>query len=195
MICPKCGMEYQDWVKECSDCHVPLVSPEQQGGEQAGLDAMHPVKLVSVPDQVQADLLEGLLTELGIPVLRKKLGSGGYMQAYMGFSIFGEEIYVDEADYERAKEALAVLEHEDGECRGDAAGGMDAADGGSRDEVAGGTDTADDNNRYDDGTDSETSRFRAGFAVKIAIFVIVGLFALGMAALLIEALAVLFRTI
>lgn len=165
MICPKCGMEYQDWAKECSDCHVPLVSQEKQAGEQVGLDAMHPVKLVSVPDQVQADLLEGLLTELGIPVLRKKLGSGGYMQAYMGFSIFGEEIYVDEADYGRAEEALAVLEHEDGECR------------------------------YDDVIDSEASRFRAGFAAKIAIFVFVGLFALWMAALLVEALLVLFRTI
>lgn len=114
MICPKCGGEYQKWATECSDCHVPLVSREDispEDGER--IVAMRPVKLVSASDGIQADLIAGMLKEQGIPVMRKKLGSGGYMQVYMGFSVYGEEIYVDEADYEQAAEVLGVLREVD----------------------------------------------------------------------------------
>lgn len=111
MVCPKCRMEYQDWATECSDCHVPLISgDEQREGYGAEIAAMHPVKLVSVSSGIQAELVAGLLEELGIPVLQKNPGSGGYMQVCMGFSVYGTEIYVDEADYERAKEVLCELE-------------------------------------------------------------------------------------
>ena len=158
MVCPKCGMEYQEWAKECSDCHVPLISPDDKAGKKAELDAMHPVKLVSLSDGFQADLLEGLLKEQGIPMLRRKLGSGGYMQAYMGFSVFGEEIYVDEADYERAKEVLGVLETDDG------------------DEI------------------QEPSRFHAGYAVKIAILAVIGIFLVWALVVLAGSLVILFQT-
>lgn len=158
MVCPKCGMEYQEWAKECSDCHVPLISPDGKAGKKAELDAMHSVKLVSLSDGFQADLLEGLLKEQGIPMLRRKLGSGGYMQAYMGFSVFGEEIYVDEADYERAKEVLGVLETDDG------------------DEI------------------QEPSRFHAGYAVKIAILAVIGIFLVWALVVLAGSLVILFQT-
>ena len=29
MVCPKCKMEYEDWVRECSDCKVPLVTDRE----------------------------------------------------------------------------------------------------------------------------------------------------------------------
>lgn len=29
MVCPKCKMEYEDWVRECSDCNVPLVTDRE----------------------------------------------------------------------------------------------------------------------------------------------------------------------
>lgn len=193
MICPKCGMEYQDQVKECSDCHVPLVSPEEAAGEAVGLDAMHPVKLASFSDGFQADMLEGLLKDLGIPVLRRKLGSGGYMQAYMGFSVFGEELYVDEADYERAKEVLGVLETDGGETEPEkwedvGSGGTCGSSG------SGKTDWQELDELDEKHEKQEMSRFHANYAVKIAILAIVGVFVLWAAVVLVGSLVILFQT-
>lgn len=35
MFCPKCKTEYEDWVKECADCKIPLVVelPAEPKGE------------------------------------------------------------------------------------------------------------------------------------------------------------------
>lgn len=71
---------------------------------------MDPVKLTSVADHIQGGMIEGLLLGVGIPVYRKALESGGVMQIYMGYSIFGEELYVDRDDYERALEIVELLE-------------------------------------------------------------------------------------
>lgn len=189
MICPKCGMEYQDQVKECSDCHVPLVSPEESAGESAGLDAMHPVKLASFSEGLQADMLEGLLKDLGIPVLRRKLGSGGYMQAYMGFSVFGEELYVDEADYERAKEVLGVLETDGGETEPEK-----WEDVGSGEACGSGSGKHDWQELDELDEKQEMSRFHTNYAVKIAILAIVGVFVLWAAVVLVGSLVILFQT-
>lgn len=191
MICPKCGMEYQDQVKECSDCHVLLVTPEEAAKEVAGLDAMHPVKLASFSGGLQADMLEGLLKDLGIPVLRRKLGSGGYMQAYMGFSVFGEELYVDEADYERAKEVLGLLETDDGETEPDK-----WDDGGSEETCESSDSGKNDWQELDEKFEKqELSGFRANYALKIAILTIVGVFVLWVAVVLVGSLVILFQTI
>lgn len=72
--------------------------------------AMDPVKLTSVADHIQGDMMEELLLGIGISVYRKALESGGIMQTYMGYSIYSEELYVDRDDYERALEIVELLE-------------------------------------------------------------------------------------
>ncbi len=62
--------------------------------------------LVSTNDRVQEMMIAGLLEDAQIPFLTRENGSGGYMKIYMGFSVFGSEIYVSQQDYERAKELL-----------------------------------------------------------------------------------------
>ena len=79
--------------------------------ETTRVEAMNPVKLASVADHIQADMMEALLVDSGISVYRKSLKSGGAMQAFMGFTIFGEELYVDQADYERAARLMEVFEN------------------------------------------------------------------------------------
>lgn len=62
--------------------------------------------LVSTNNRVQEMMIAGLLADAQIPFLTRENGSGGYMKIYMGFSVFGSEIYVSHQDYERAKELL-----------------------------------------------------------------------------------------
>lgn len=65
-----------------------------------------PVKLTSAATRVEAEMMERMLEEYGIPCFIKDLESGGYMNIYMGYSVFGSEIYVREGDLERAKSLL-----------------------------------------------------------------------------------------
>ena len=65
-----------------------------------------PVKLTSAATRVEAEMMEKMLEEYGIPCFIKDLESGGYMNIYMGYSVFGSEIYVREGDLERAKSLL-----------------------------------------------------------------------------------------
>lgn len=74
------------------------------------LRLMEPVMLVETADGVQADLLIATLREQGIPAYKASKNSGGMMNTYMGFSIYGAEIFVDEEDLLRAQEILAELE-------------------------------------------------------------------------------------
>lgn len=65
-----------------------------------------PVKLTSAATRVEAEMMEKMLEEYGIPCFIKDLESGGYMNIYMGYSVFGSEIYVREGDLKRAKSLL-----------------------------------------------------------------------------------------
>lgn len=63
-------------------------------------------KLTSVSDHVEARLLQGILEGQGIPSYSIDKESGGYMRVYMGYSIFGEDIYVRASDKDAAKACL-----------------------------------------------------------------------------------------
>lgn len=73
-----------------------------------------PVKLTTINTQFESDMLLAILEDNGIPAYRQHQGSGGYMAIYMGYSVFGSDIYVNAADYEKAKELLDLLESEEG---------------------------------------------------------------------------------
>jgi hypothetical protein len=109
MYCPKCRKKYKEDVSICPDCHEKLVT-ELPAETVERLEAMHPVMLKSVGSVVEAELIANLLRNSNIPALRKSTGVGGYMNIYMGYSVFGEEIYVDENDYEKALEILKELD-------------------------------------------------------------------------------------
>ncbi len=58
-------------------------------------------------DQIEAGMLESMLSEAGIPVLKKSKGSGAYMEVYMGISHTGIDLYVPETSL---KEAVQIIE-------------------------------------------------------------------------------------
>lgn len=64
------------------------------------------VKICNAGGQMQAELFISVLRDNHIPCYSKKLGSGEYMAVSMGFSIYGEDLYVSEQDKE---EALGIL--------------------------------------------------------------------------------------
>ena len=70
------------------------------------------VALTDLQDAIESEMLQDLLRQEQIPVMvRGDEGSGDYLKIYMGYSMFGESLYVRAADYERAKELLAGLRH------------------------------------------------------------------------------------
>lgn len=73
------------------------------------MEGMKPVKVYSCVDRVQADMITETLNEQGIPAYSESKGSGDYMNIYMGVSMFGNDIYVNEKDQDKAKELISVM--------------------------------------------------------------------------------------
>jgi len=110
LYCPNCKSEYKKRITICKDCGEVLVEAWKMEVDIEETTAMDAVKLLSVDNTVNAELVLNLLRNNEIPCYCKDNGIGGYMNIYMGYSVFGKEIYVDRADYERAKEVLKVME-------------------------------------------------------------------------------------
>ena len=68
------------------------------------------IALTNVRTEIEAELLQDILQQEGIAVMIKEHGSGGYSKIYMGISLFGETLYVNDYDYARAVELIVALE-------------------------------------------------------------------------------------
>jgi len=62
--------------------------------------------LTSVSSQMEAGMIEALLAEADIPVIRKQRGAGQYLEIYMAMSTYGVELYVAEEHLEKARELI-----------------------------------------------------------------------------------------
>jgi hypothetical protein len=66
LVCPSCGRRWPRGERFCGVCSLPLVYPPDQGGL---------VKVAWARNQAEAELIEGLLREEGIPsIARRQLG-------------------------------------------------------------------------------------------------------------------------
>ena len=68
------------------------------------------VALTNVRTEIEAELMQDILQQEGIAVMIKEHGSGGYSKIYMGISLFGETLYVNDYDYPRAVELIQAME-------------------------------------------------------------------------------------
>lgn len=100
MKCPNCGAEFFDGREVCTDCQTPLVKKEEgkNGNAEFGSEGVDVEMLTTVSDHIEAKLLQGILENHGIPSYSVDEESGEYMRVYMGYSIFGEKIYVRASD-------------------------------------------------------------------------------------------------
>lgn len=76
------------------------------------MEAMKPVKVYSSAKRVEADMLVEVLRNSGISAYRQGVGSGGYLDICSGYSVFGENIFVDERDEQTAKELIEEIVEE-----------------------------------------------------------------------------------
>ena len=60
-------------------------------------------------DPVSLAMAEEALRDAEIPFLKKERGSGGVVRILAGYQMFGSDIFVREADAERAAELLDAL--------------------------------------------------------------------------------------
>lgn len=76
--------------------------------------------LTECTDDVEADLILGILRENGVPCMAKDKRAGSAARLYTGFSLAGIAVYVRREDEERAKELLAVIRSTEEEAVSDA---------------------------------------------------------------------------
>ena len=76
--------------------------------------------LTTLYDTVAAELVGALLTEEGIPFLKKDRGTGGMMRILAGTTLSPIDIYVPDARLDQARELLAAMTEEGADAEEDA---------------------------------------------------------------------------
>lgn len=76
--------------------------------------------LTTLYDTVAAELVGALLTEEGIPFLRKDRGTGGMMRILAGTTLSPIDIYVPDTRLDEARELLAAMAEEGADAEEDA---------------------------------------------------------------------------
>jgi Putative prokaryotic signal transducing protein len=115
LICPGCGSSYPRSERFCSACEMPLVyvsgSERQASERQLKARKIKPqyaegqlVKIARANNQPEAELIEGLLLEEGIPCMLRR--SWGFDVAESGFA-GPRDVLVPESGAQAAREALA----------------------------------------------------------------------------------------
>lgn len=69
--------------------------------------------LVSTASAAETAMISEVLSRNEIPFLTESRGIGEALDAYMGSSIYGDDIFVDEADFSAAGDAIAGMEKEE----------------------------------------------------------------------------------
>lgn len=70
------------------------------------------VKVYSVENKVQADMLVEYLQNQGIPAYSQAEGPGGILDIYGTNTVFGENIFVRSEDETKARECIQNLEEQ-----------------------------------------------------------------------------------
>lgn len=101
-ICHVCNAECEDSAELCPVCGADLtVNTQEEKAEEIILNK--PVLLASLDDVVSSEILKDLLKENGIP-FSCDTEEEGTLKVTFGGSFTADDIYVDEADFERANQ-------------------------------------------------------------------------------------------
>ena len=108
--CPKCRTEYRDEFTHCADCGAELVDelpPEETEAAQAPLQQVY---LTTIQSDQEFELFTGLLHMNRIPFYSIDKDTGSYMRIYMGFSVYGQDVYVMPQHYAVCSQLLAQMQ-------------------------------------------------------------------------------------
>lgn len=103
--CPHGDGAFDDWVAQCPECGSSLVdTPPDPDDLLAESVESTPTLLMSAPNEIEANLIAGILRDAGIPVMLRPGGPG--FGAWASVMSFEHGIYVREVDRERAQAVL-----------------------------------------------------------------------------------------
>ncbi|HYU31662.1 MAG TPA: hypothetical protein VEW48_05825 [Thermoanaerobaculia bacterium] len=109
MICPECGLEYENDVADCAGCEVPLVEEAADGVEEIEF-----APLVESTDVAYFGLVTERLEEVGIPWFVQGETSLGVLPRDGGdLGEHGDEvvtIYVAETRFRQARQLVRDLD-------------------------------------------------------------------------------------
>ena len=114
--CPVCNAEYRDAIDTCSDCNERLISQgeferRKIQEEQFQRDTKTLVKIFTLNNKFEADLITRELEKEGITVLIRNFRDTAYDGIYIPQKGWGE-VRVPEKDKQRALELIASLEND-----------------------------------------------------------------------------------
>ena len=112
--CPQCAAEYHDEIEACFDCEERLISQQEfqkrkEEEERFQEETKSLVKVYTLKDRFEADLIKMELEKEGIPVLIRYFKDTAYDGIYIPQKGWGE-VRVPEKKKERAKEIIDTLE-------------------------------------------------------------------------------------
>lgn len=105
--CPNCKKDDQSTRSHCMECGTSLL--EERPNYDSKIDSettCEPCLLAANLTQMDATMITALLEDANIPSFIKDRGIGGYMKLYMGYTVFGIDIYVGQNSYDKAKEFM-----------------------------------------------------------------------------------------
>ena len=112
--CPHCGAEYHEKIDVCADCDEQLIPQQEFEKRKEEEERFHEetktlVKVFTLRDRFEADLITRELEKEGIPVLIRSFRDTAYDGIYIPQKGWGE-VRVPEKEQERAKEIIDALE-------------------------------------------------------------------------------------
>ena len=104
IICHVCKKECSDDMELCPICGAVLNTAVEEATEEKTTDIMeNPTLLASFEDVISAEIFKDILSENNIPFTSSQMGEVT-MQVVFGGNFVAEDVYVAEADFEKANE-------------------------------------------------------------------------------------------
>jgi len=119
LLCPSCGREHPRSERFCASCGMPLVHPASASGAEDPADERRErarkikpqysegrlVKVAYAQNQPEAELIQGLLLEAGVPSMTRR-AAGFDVPDFLAAG--PRDILVPESGVEAAREALTA---------------------------------------------------------------------------------------
>ena len=105
--CPNCEEEYIDGIMHCPECGVRLYdSLSDDASEDESIEPVHVEEKLLLVSETEVDyaVITDALEKEGIPFITKERGIWDYFHILSGHSFAGQEIYVADHDYAKARE-------------------------------------------------------------------------------------------